>query len=640
MRTVFIIFIILFVQAYGDACGQNQDTVWVQGKSILILGDSSLFIARDTIFVLPDSVAIFLKNDTVRRSNSFYRKIKKALYKTSLTTELYHLLFDEPQPKSRAKNKEPDNYATFPEHMGKIINDIKIEKLAVFGTDIDDTTEFKNNSWLIRRGNEIHNYTRTSVIRNHLFFTEGQLLDPVKLEDSERTLRLLPYIKDVRVLIEPIDDDAVNIVVLVKDNWSLYPQMDVLNIDRWRLKVTEKNFLGFGHEFHNEVRYNSRNERDFGYRGLYRIRNIGHSFITADLTFAESDKYMNRGIKIYRNYVVPEIELAGGIEISLNGRHTARILRDTIVTFDSKFQYQDVWGSHAYPVGSVKKRKRLVTGGRFRRYSFLDQPEVRKDSNYNYFDREQYLLTLGFSKRNYEKSSLIYGFGRTEDIPSGYLLSFSAGKEFNQFYDRWYGQFDYSIGGYLWKLGYFRPSLTLGGFLRNEDIEQGIMKGELSYFSYLYYLKKFAFRQFFYLNYTYGFNRFEAEFIDINNANGIRGLQSVELIGTKKMIFRSETLSFTPFYILGFRMAIFGFVDLAAIQQEGEKLWDAKFYQGYGLGIRFRNENLAFKSISLRLGYYPNAPADANFYNMQFGGENILRYQDFVVTPPSVVDFR
>jgi hypothetical protein len=639
MRTVSIIIIFL-IRAYGEAYAQDQDTVWVQGKSILILGDSSVFIARDTVFVLPDSVAFFLKNDTVKRSSGFYRKIKKALYKTSLTTELYHLLFDEHQSKPGKKSSKPDNYATFPEHAGKIIREVKIAKLAVFGTDIDDTTEFKNDSWLIRRGNEIHNYTRSSVIRNHLFFSEGQLLDPLKLEDSERTLRSLPYVKDARVLIEPIDDDAVNVVVLVKDNWSLYPEIHVLNIDRWRLKVTEKNFLGFGHEFFNELRYNSRNTREFGYRGLYRVRNIGHSFITADFTFAESEEYLNRGVRIYRNYVVPEIELAGGMEISLNGHNVVRILPDTIVDFDVKYQYQDVWASHAYPVGSVEKRKRLVTGGRFIRYSFLDQPEVRSDSNYNYFDREQYLLNIGFSKRTYEKSSLIYGFGRTEDIPLGYLLSFSAGKEYNQFYDRWYAQFDYSIGGYLGKIGYFRPSLSLGGFLKNKNIEQGIFKGQLSYFSYLYYLKRFAFRQFFYLNYTHGFNRFGTEFIDINNANGIRGFRSIELLGTKKMIFRSETLSFTPFYLIGFRMAIFGFVDIAAIQQEDGKLWDAKFYQGYGLGIRFRNENLAFKSISIRLGYYPNAPADADLYNMQFGGETILRYQDFAVSPPSVIDFR
>ena len=641
MRILSVTILILLCYAF-NTYAQKQEEVWIQGKSILFLGDSTIFIARDTVFLLPDSVSIFSKDDSTRRNSKFYKKIKKTLYKTEITAEIYNMLFDEPNNNTEKENSEPshDNYSTVSEHIGKIIKQVRITKLAVFGTDIDDTTEFKNDSWIIRRANEIHNYTRESVIRNHLFFAQGDLLDPVKLEDSERILRSLPYIEDVRVLVEPVNDDEVNVVVVVKDNWSLYPAAAVYNINNWKLHLIEENFLGFGHQFKNELRYNNRYSRKFGYEGLYRIRNIGHSFITADFSFAESEKYTNRGVRIYRNYVVPEIQLAGGMEVSVNGRDVVRVLPDTLVNFDVKYQYQDIWLSHAYPIGAREKRKRLVTGARFTKYDFLQQPELRPDSNYYYFDRDQYFLNLGVSKRNYEKSSLIYGFGRTEDIPTGYLLSVTAGKEYSQFSDRWYAQFDYSIGGYLWTLGYFRPALTFGGFLRNDNIEQGMVKSELSYFSYLYYIRRFALRQFFYVNYTHGFNRFKSEFLDINHHDGIRGFRTVELLGTKKMVFRAETLAFTPLYLVGFRIAVFGFVDLAAIQTENKSLLDARVYKGFGLGFRFRNENLAVKSISLRLGFYPDAPADAGFYDTSMGHDVFLRPHDFAVIPPSVEDFR
>ena len=618
----------------------KNDTVWIKGRSVLILGDTSIFVAKDTIFVLPDTVAIFLKEDTVDRPNRFYKKIKKTLYKTSLTTELYHLLFDEPDKKVKVKkNQQPSYTQLFDEHIGKIIKDIDIKKLPVFGSDVRDTTQFEESSYFVNLGNKLHTYTRKSIIRNHLFFSVGELLDPVKLEDSERVLRSKPYIQDARILVDTLNSDAVRIVVVVKDNWSLYPGGQVYDFDRFRFSLQEQNFLGYGHQFTNEIRYDQEDTPRVGYIGQYSINNIKNSFVNIDLNFAESDDFMQRGIHLYRNFITPDLEIAGGVEVSLTGYEIERIVNDSVEEFDTKFQFQDIWLSRAYPVGAAKKRKRLVTGARFVNYDYIDQPEVTADSNYQFFDRDQYLFNIGISKREYERSTLIYGYGRTEDIPMGYTFGLTVGKEYNQFYNRWYAGFNYAIGGYLGRLGYFRPMVTVGSFLRNGESEQGIVKAELNYFSLLYQFRRFAFRQFFYLNFTEGFNRFGNEFISINNQEGIRGLKSIQLLGTKKIVFRSETLSFTPFYLLGFRMAIFAFVDLAAIQTDEGSMFDATLYQGYGLGFRFRNENIAIKSFLIRFGYYPNPPVDHVPYDFDLSSSIADRPQDFNIDRPMILDF-
>lgn len=636
-RLIFAIFLILLSL---KAFPQKKDTVWVKGKSILILGDTSIFIAKDTVFVLPDSIAVFLKEDTIERPNRFYKKIKKTLYKTTITTELYHLLFDDPDDKSaKQKPKTVPPRQDHSDFIGKIITDVNIEKLAVFGTDINDTTKFNQKSWLLRRGNKFHNYTRNNIIRNHLFFSEGELFDPVKIEDSERTLRNLPYIQDARILVDPIDEETVRVVVIVKDNWSLYPGGQIFNFNKFWFSLNEKNFMGWGHQFSNELRYDQSDNPKVGYIGNYRIKDIKNTFITVDFDFAESDDYQRRGIRISRDFVTPDIELAGGIEASLIGYEVRQILSDTLYTFDTRYQYQDVWLSHAYPVGAIGKRKRLITGTRFVKYDHLDQPEVAPDSNYQFFDRDQYLFNIGISRREYERSTLIYGYGRTEDIPIGYLFGFTAGREYSQFYDRWYGGINYAIGDYVGRIGYFRPMISIGSFLRDGNLEQGLVRVELSYFSYLYQIKKFAFRQFFYINYTEGFRRFGNEFISINDREGIRGLSSIQFRGTKKLVLRSETLSFTPFYILGFRMAIFAFADLAAIQTDEGKILDSKFYQGYGLGFRFRNENLAIKSFLIRVGFYPNAPDDLVPYDFDLSTRIAIRPNDFDINRPQVFTF-
>lgn len=634
--TTTILCIILSLSAYSQV---EKDTVFVQGRSVLILGDTSVFVFKDTTFVLPDTVAVFLKEDTVRRNRQFYNKIKKTLYKTGLTKELYHLMFDEPTPRARKAEKARVIQDNFREHEGKVISDLKIEKLAIFGTNINDTTQFNQSSKLIRLANRAHNYTRSNIIKNLLVFREGEKVDPVELKDSERILRAQPYIQDARIILVEVDEHLVQAVVIVKDTWSLYPGGQIYDLDRIDFSLIEQNFLGFGHQFTNQIQYDGDDKPQIGYVGSYTVPNVRRTFINLRLDFARSDQYNTQGFELFRNYVTPDIKWAGGIGASYNTIEFRRLAEDSLVVFDSRFRQQDLWISRAFPIGLKEKRKRIVIGSRFVNYNFLTQPEVRPDSNYIFFDREQYLFNVGISRRGYEQHKLIYGYGRTEDIPVGYKFNVTMGKEVNQFYDRFYAGINYAVGGYLRKLGYFRPSVSVGSFMRKGEFEQGIVSGTIDYFSLLYQFNKFAFRQFFHLNLTEGINRFGNEFIDVNDRNGVRGLRSLQLRGTKRLTFSSESLAFTPFYFIGFRMAIFVFADLAFVQVDEKNIFKGDFYQGYGLGFRFRNENLAFKQFLIRFSFYPGYPDDARPLGLDVSGRIAQRPADFDIGQPRILNF-
>ena len=79
------------------------DTVKVQGRSFIVLGDSSLYVPNDTLLVLPDIIARRMILDRGQRSADFYVKLKNSFYKRKFTKELYDLLFKDPEKKKSTK---------------------------------------------------------------------------------------------------------------------------------------------------------------------------------------------------------------------------------------------------------------------------------------------------------------------------------------------------------------------------------------------------------------------------------------------------------------------------------------------------------------------------------------------------------
>ncbi|HNP19653.1 MAG TPA: hypothetical protein PKL31_14545 [Fulvivirga sp.] len=618
----------------------GMDSVHVKGRSFLILGDSAIYIQKDTIFYLPDSVAGRLKKDREGRSEEFYQKLRDKLSKRRVTKELYNLLFNDVN-----KTKVPVQAVTvatdnFGKYEGRTIGKIKLTKLEPFGTRITDTTLY-TNKWILKKANDIQINTRNEIIKAVLFFKPGDKVDPEKLKDSERILRTQPYIKDARIYIMPKKGTKeVDVIVVVREIWSISGGFRYKDVDNFNIEITDKNFLGLGQQLKNEFLYSAQTTPKIGYGGTYTVNNIKSTFITGELTYARSEPFDRKGIKFYRNFITPDIKYAGGVELAQEKHQQSRIYRDTTITFIAKYNFQDIWLGRSFLIDeSESGRTNFQTAFRFDRRRYLDRPIVRSDTNQSYFDSNLKLLSFGVTKRRFERSSLIVGYGRTEDIPIGYLLEFTIGRDNNEFVDRTYVGSIISMGDYVKRIGYLRPSLSIGGFIEAQRMEQTVIRPELSYFSYLYRVGKTNFRQFFNLRYVLGIRRFGDEFININNSDGIRGLTDTFLRGTKKLTFRSETVAFTPFYVAGFRLAVFGFADLAFINDKNSKLLKNTLYQGYGIGFRFRNENLAFNTIQIRLAWYPKTPDGIDPFNADFSGQNVLSIPDFRVDRPQVISF-
>jgi len=106
-----------------------------------------------------------------------------------------------------------------------------------------------------RVANKVHVRTRDRVVLRELLFDTGDAVDQELIEQTERNLRKLPFLRDARVETIPVDEDLdghvdrVDIRVTTWDRWSLSPRIGVKQVqDRtnWEIGASETNLFGLG----------------------------------------------------------------------------------------------------------------------------------------------------------------------------------------------------------------------------------------------------------------------------------------------------------------------------------------------------------------------------------------------------------
>jgi hypothetical protein len=265
---------------------------------------------------------------------------------------------------------------------------------------------------------------------------------------------------------------------------------------------------------------------------------------------------------------------------------------------------------------------------------------VLADTNQNFQNTESYLISVGISSRKYSRDVLVYGFGRTEDIPVGQRAILVLGNQKAELGDRSYFGAQWAKGAFLPKnKGYLYTLVGAGSFLKKVNGEEGVLTGEAFYYSPLFPFRLNQLRQFVNISLTKGVNRSNSvtDALDISNL-GIRGARSNALRGVQKAVLNLETVLFSPTSLAGFRMAPYLFADLAKVGFNNSFLSNP-VYSGFGLGVRFRNENLSFNTFQVRFAFYPNIP-DVRFFKYAFSGDQVLRLRDFDVSAPRVLEFR
>jgi hypothetical protein len=584
---------------------------------------------------------------TVQDSLKIYRKIHRIASKRKLTYLLYKTVFVEPDPsvkapptvikeKSTAKKKDP-----LIKFKGKIIRNIEIIRLDPFGTDINNVTLEQANI-LLKAGNKLHIKTTKYALRNQFLFKTGDPLDPVAIKETERIIRQSGYIKDAKIVVNPIPGvrDTVNLTVITQDVWTINGNGSVGSTFA-RLRLVDKNFVGSGQQVENSINLDFYGTPLLDLVGSYSVPNIKKTFISGTVYYKINALSHYEGISFNRQFYTGVTKWAGGINI-LRSVSSLTFNAGSITEFSRPLTYnlEDVWLGRSFQIARGKsdedRSSRLVLTSRVFRFDYNQRPDLSLDPMRNYRNSILYLSSIGYSNRLYYKDRNIFRFGYTEDVPQGRLVALIGGKEHMELYDRWYSGIKSAAGEHLNRFGYLSLGIEYGTYFRDKRVEKSVFNSDLTYFTDIEQFGRWGMRQFIYSRYTIGAARDKNERININNE--LYGFRSDPVSGTSKLLVNIQNVVYTPIRFIGFQFALVGFVGFGLLGDDNRPLFHSQLYQAYGLGLLVRNENLVVNTFELSFGFYPNLAGDKDYRINPISNYN-LRFKDYYLSKPEMISY-
>lgn len=584
-----------------------------------------------------------LKNLQPQTSNiHFYDSLAVKASKHKLTRWLYGSMICQTNDVDNKNLQSSEYYSSF---KGKTIASISVRSLKVFGPTFDDTLK-TTHVWAEKVANKLHSQSNLYVIRKNLWIKEGQSIDPDLMMDNENLLRSLPYLKDVRIIItpRPLNEDLVDVLVLTQDVFSFGVDGGLGNVSSGKVEVYDKNILGIGHEINTSIVAHTDMTPHVGFESFYSINNVKGNFINFSAGYANT--YLKEGfmLSVGRDFLRPQSVNAGGLSVFRNFRFDRMSLSEQVVS-ESPLNYilVDGWYGRRLDLGinHHDNRFQMALAGRVRYTHFYDRPLPDWNSNQYFTNSTLYLASISLSHRSFIRDRLIYSYGITEDIPKGYLCEFVLGYDNNESGNRWYSHVFLSTGNMFYhKPFYLYGSLGVGSYFNRQQAQQGILDAKIDFISALFNLWNVKARQFIKLNYTLGINRFDIEDLLLRYDYGIRGFSSQIGKGKQRLTLNVENVFFQKKAILNFQSALFSFLDLGLVGPSNESIFRQKYYAGLGIGLRIRNENLVFKTIQLRLAYYPNLPKGVSNYGVAIDGVPKNRFYSFQPRGPEPLQFQ
>jgi len=587
-------------------------------------------------------------NTQVRKKPKIVENLQNFALKDNIVSKLLRsiMVFENKKPPpdtTKVSEKKYENYEC------RVIRNIEIVVLGPFGY----ATYLKYGREIVRLqrlGNQIHYNTRHWIIKNKLLFKKGDAIDAVKISESERLIRQSPYINDDKIYLDSIpgDHDSVDAIVVVKDvfDYSGSAGGNPL-IPNGNVSVTDINFLGLGQAVTSAVSYNPQNAQPVGYIGSYSVPQIANTYISAQAHYNSLNYNKNYGFNISRPFFSTTTKWAGGVDLEYN-RAAYNVTLPDSNTYSGLHNYttSDFWLGYAFPLNEKSlyryKKSQIIISARVNNVNYLDQNSSQADLNHLFPNETFYLGAIGFTHRDYYKDHYIFAFGKTEDIPLGYLFTLNAGPDYYQNEKRWYSGAKASYGWNNSSLGYMYLSAEAGGFMNLSQVEQGVINTEFMYFTNLIPLGSWFCRQYLFNQYTLGYNRLPGESLTINQ--GLSGLQqfySPVVSGTQRWSNNFEADFFSPWKPLGFEMVLVAFMDDALIGNRNTTVLESHLYQGYGVGIRFKNEHFIFNTLQLSFHFFPNASlVEAKSWIFKSTGSSALQFQDFQFSEPYIAAYK
>jgi hypothetical protein len=152
-------------------------------------------------------------------------------------TDTEHTHIEEPRPADVPADSQL-------EASGATVGDVLIDV-----GDIFNERDPREDNWLYRVADHLHRSTRESSIRAQLLFAPGDRYQGRKLAETERILRLLPYVYDAHVVPVRFHAGKVDVRVITHDVWTLDPGISfgrTGGTSSTGVNVQDSNLFGYG----------------------------------------------------------------------------------------------------------------------------------------------------------------------------------------------------------------------------------------------------------------------------------------------------------------------------------------------------------------------------------------------------------
>ena len=554
-------------------------------------------------------------------STKVYKDIEDYSKKSGFTRFMHKLLFKPVgHVKKHRKLRSPVSQIIFKNYEGKIVRNINVTTLDPFGYSLADTTE-KTLEGFYRTGNKLHIKSQDITIQNLILLRQGEPFDSIKAIESERLIRGQKYIQDAILYakLPAPKSDSVDVYIRSHDLWSIIPG-GYFSPSRFKISLSDKNFLGLGHEIKSEFYRNYTNGINT-YITNYGIPNFRNTYINSMIHVERDDErnYIN-SLNIERRFYSSLTNWAGGIFLSQQLRNNSKLPNDSInIRHDFKSNTRDVWCGYSIPYNGPFIRQsrstRMIYTLRYLNINYPSKPAVGIDS-INLYSNESFILAgIGISRRNYTRDTYIFNYGNIEDVPTGLAYGITMGYQSLSYTSRTYFGFRIGAGRY-YNSGFLSINAEIGSFIRSSQTEQGVFRLSLNYFTPLLEMGKWKLRQFIVPQLTIGFSNLRPDYVTLNNENGIPGFNSKTLLGTKKFLVSFQTQLYSPWNWIGFRFGPFLSCTLGMIGDEINGFNKSKLYSRIGAGFLIKNDFLVFNTFQISFSYYPDIPGS---------GENVLK---------------
>ena len=599
------------------------------------------------IFFLLISRLAWAQQDTLKAVNTINiinkhkeNEIIENIKEYSKRDNIFGLLLNKVIKKPSKKLNQWDySYQQYEEYVNKIIRNVSINTMEVFGQKGADTA--RNPNMIEKLGDFLHVKTRKWIVRNQLLFESGQRLAPFKLAESERLLRSRDYLYDAQIRVIPVGKDSADIIVTTQDLWSLAPEGAVyLDEKSGKLTLNENNFLGYGFKARVGFYFGDRFPGDYlHYDASIRFENLFAQYLHVSL-LRNYDRFgISHKIEIERIFETPLIDFAGGITMNWHERNQLFAARDTILLQKMHFINQQYWLGYGTNLFSKYDfQNQYYVGAAVENWDYFNKASDLLNNHY-FQDNTRFLASAGYAFRRYHKTSFVVGLGRAEDIPEGSIFTATAGYVDGEIRHKWYAGAKIGYSTYAKKIGYFSAIAEAGSFFYKQQANESAIRFDLTYFTNLQRIGNFRLRHFLRFRHAYIDEPQQLqEMIKLDNNEGIRGF-NLDFYGNKKLVFNYELNLFPPFKVFGFGFAGVGFVDFGLLANENEKIWNGRLFRGVGLGLKIRNENLIFQSIQLLLGYFPDAIATTPDINVFDQKRDFYEFEKYQFSKPEIVRF-